>query len=115
MEGTHLLFTTLNKWLRANKLSLNFNKTNYVYFTTKRNMTVNLKRGFNNNFITKKKKKKFLGVTIDNILSSNNHIGLHVKKLSTACYIQWRPLIIIADNVINLLLLSKSVVPKHSI
>jgi hypothetical protein len=30
-------------------------------------------------------------------------------------YIQWRPLIIIADNVINRLLLSKSVVPKHSI
>ena len=29
--------------------------------------------------------------------------------------IQWRPLIIIADNVINRLLLSKSVVPKHSI
>ena len=30
-------------------------------------------------------------------------------------YIQWRPLIIIADNVINRLLLSKSVVPKHYI
>jgi hypothetical protein len=29
--------------------------------------------------------------------------------------IQWRPLIIITDNVINWLLLSKSVVPKHSI
>jgi hypothetical protein len=29
--------------------------------------------------------------------------------------VQWRPLIIIADNVINRLLLSKSVVPKHSI
>jgi hypothetical protein len=29
--------------------------------------------------------------------------------------VQWRPLIIIADNVINQLLLSKSAVPKHSI
>jgi hypothetical protein len=29
--------------------------------------------------------------------------------------IQWRPLIIIADNVINRILLSKSLVPKHSI
>jgi len=29
--------------------------------------------------------------------------------------IQWRPLIIIADNVINRLLLSKSVVPKRFI
>jgi len=29
--------------------------------------------------------------------------------------VQWTPLVIIADNVINRLLLSKSVVPKHSI
>jgi hypothetical protein len=40
-----IVFTTLNKWLRANQLSLNFNKTNYVHFTTKRNMSVNLKIG----------------------------------------------------------------------
>jgi len=36
-------------------------------------------------------------------------VGKHLSD------IQWRPLIIIADNVINRLLLSKSVVPKHSI
>jgi len=47
-----IVFTTLNKWLRANHLSLNFNKTNYVHFTTKRNMSINLKIGFNDNFIT---------------------------------------------------------------
>jgi hypothetical protein len=35
----------------------------------------------------------------------------HVIKL----LVQWRPFIIIADNVINRLLLSKSVIPKHSI
>ena len=44
-----IVFTTLNKWLRANKLSL---KTNYVHFTTKKNRSVNFKIGFNNNFIT---------------------------------------------------------------
>jgi hypothetical protein len=27
-KNIHIVFTTLNKWLRANKLSLNFNKTN---------------------------------------------------------------------------------------
>jgi hypothetical protein len=41
------IFTTLNKWLRANQLSLNFSKTNYVHFMTKRNMTSNLEIGFN--------------------------------------------------------------------
>jgi hypothetical protein len=35
--------------------------------------------------------------------------------LITKVHIQWSSLIIIAGNVINLLLLSQSVVPKHSI
>ena len=46
-----MTFKTLNKWLRANELSLNFNKTNYVHFATKRNMIIDFKIGFNNNFI----------------------------------------------------------------
>jgi hypothetical protein len=50
-------------------------------------MTVNLKIGFNNNFITNSLYTKFLGVIMDNTLSLNNHIDLLVKKLSTACYI----------------------------
>jgi hypothetical protein len=86
-KNIHIVFTTLNKWLRANHLSLNFNKTNYLHFTTKRNMTVNLKIRYNNNFITSSSYTKFLGVTKDNTLSWNNHIDLIVKKLSTACFI----------------------------
>jgi len=29
-KNIHIVFTALNKWLRANQLSLNLNKTNYV-------------------------------------------------------------------------------------
>ena len=68
-KNSHIVFTTLNTWLRANHLSLNFNKTNYVHLTTKRNMTVNLKIGFHNNFITNSSYTKFLGVTMDNTQS----------------------------------------------
>jgi len=50
-------------------------------------MSVNLKIAFNNNFITNSSYTKFLEVTINNILSWNNHIDLLVKKLSKACYI----------------------------
>ena len=39
-NNNHIVFATLNKWLRANQLPLNFHKTNYVHFTTKRNMLV---------------------------------------------------------------------------
>ena len=48
-NNIHIVFVTLNKWFRANQLSLNFNKKNYVHFTTKRNVSVDLKIGFNNN------------------------------------------------------------------
>jgi len=86
-KNIYIVFINLNKWLRANQLSLNFKKTNYVHFTTKRNMSVNLKIGFNNNFITNISYTKFLGVTMNNTLSWNNHIDLIIKKLSNACYI----------------------------
>ena len=79
-KNIYIVYTTLNKWLRANQLSLNFNKTNYVHFTTMRNMSVNLKIGFNNNFITNNSYTKFLGVTMNNTLSWNNHIDLLMKK-----------------------------------
>jgi len=50
-------------------------------------MSVNLKIGFNNNFITNSSCKKFLGVTMDNTLSWSNHIDILMKKLSMACYV----------------------------
>jgi 3-methyladenine DNA glycosylase AlkC len=50
-------------------------------------MSVNLQIGFNNNFVTNSFYTKFLGVTMNNTLSWNNHIDLLVKKLSKACYI----------------------------
>jgi len=63
-KNIYIVFTTLYKWFRANQLFLNFNKINYVHFTTKRNMTVNFKIGFNNNLITNSSYTKFLGVTM---------------------------------------------------
>jgi hypothetical protein len=82
-----MVFVTLKKWFRANQLSLNISKTNYVHFTTKRNMMVNLKIGFNHNLFINSFYTKFLGVTMDNTLSWNNHIDFLMKKLSTVCYI----------------------------
>jgi hypothetical protein len=38
-KNIFIVFTTLNKWLGVNQLSLNFNKTNYVHFTTKKNVS----------------------------------------------------------------------------
>ena len=81
------VFETLNKWFGANQLSLNFNKTHYIHFATKRNISTDLKIGYNNNFITSTSYTKFLGVMMDKTLSWNNHIELLINKLSMACYI----------------------------
>jgi len=37
-KNISIVFITLNKWLGANPLFLNFNNTNYAQFTTKRKM-----------------------------------------------------------------------------
>jgi hypothetical protein len=50
-------------------------------------MLVDLEIGFKNNFFTYSSYTKFLGVTMGNTLSWNNHIHLLMKKLSTDCYI----------------------------
>jgi len=39
-------------------------------------MSINLKIGFNNNFITNSSYTTFLGVTMNNTLSWNNHVDL---------------------------------------
>ena len=72
---------------RANELALNFNKTNYIHFATKRNMSANLKIGLNNNLIPNSSYIKFLGFLMHLTLSWKNNIDLLMKKFSTACYI----------------------------
>ena len=86
-KNIYNVFETLNKWLIANELSLKFNETKFVHFATKRNMTVNLKIGFNNKLITNSTHTNVLGMTMNNTLSWNNHTDSIVKKLSTACYL----------------------------
>jgi len=64
----------------------NFNKTNYLHFTTRRNMSVNITMGLNNNFITNISNTKFPGVKMDNTFSWNIQIDLFMTKFSTSCY-----------------------------
>jgi hypothetical protein len=65
----HIVFVTLNKQFKANQLLQHFNETNYMHFTTMRNMSVTLKTDFNNNLITNSCYAKFLGVMMNNNLS----------------------------------------------
>ena len=68
-------------WIKANKLSLNLSKTNYMLFSN----TINNLPGpitINNTDINKVQSMKFLGVHIDCKLSWKNHINQMCKVIS---------------------------------
>lgn len=73
-------------WFKANLLSLHFDKTQYLQFTTKSNMINYTKIGYDNKSITNTFHTKFLGLIIDNTLSSKDHTDLLTNKLSSICY-----------------------------
>ena len=66
---------------------LKFHKTNYVHFTTKKNMSANLKMGFHKILSPIAPTKKFLGLRMNNTLSWSNHIDWLMEKLIRATYI----------------------------
>ena len=66
-------FRKVMKWINANKLSLNLQKTNYILFSN----PVNILPGevaFNNNPIEKVTSTKFLGIYIDEKLNWKTHV-----------------------------------------
>ena len=66
-------------WVKANKLSLNVEKTNFMFFTPKcfpRNMDHLL---INGNRISEVNETKFLGVIFDNELNWSPHI-MHISN-----------------------------------
>jgi hypothetical protein len=80
-------FEIINKWFRANKLSLNLNKTHYVQYKTKAIMPDIFAISYNNTFINSTLSTKFLGVIVDGALIWKNETDLLMKKLSKACYV----------------------------
>jgi hypothetical protein len=76
----------INKWFVVNSLSLNFNKTKYMHFSS----IPNIKSSINVNYwdiqINSTCNIKFLGLIIDSSLSWKDHINHLVMKLSAASY-----------------------------
>jgi hypothetical protein len=93
---TDSLISTMNielnhlyTWLKANRLSLNVNKTHYMIFKTKNK---GIPRPLsplmiNGEMITEVTHTKFLGVVIDSNLNWNQHICHVEKKIAKGCAI----------------------------
>jgi len=85
----NVLQTTVNRdlckidhWLRANKLSLNYNKTNVMLLTSRKHNPASFEVIINKHNISPEDNLKYLGVLLDNELSWKPH----VQKVKTrAC------------------------------
>jgi len=71
-----LLMTQLHQWFKSNKLTLNAEKSNFVVFRSKRKNLTNIpdQLQFENQKIDRKNSVKYLGVTLDEHLTWNEHI-----------------------------------------
>ena len=79
-------FQDINTWFKVNLLTLNLNKTQYLEFRTKNYYNVNTQIKYDQECITSASEIKFLGLTIDDILSWKQHIEQVLNKMCTACY-----------------------------
>jgi hypothetical protein len=69
ISDTTTVFEYLNKWFTAISLSLNFDKTHLIQFTTKSGPQINLDVSYANKTIFKAHDTKFLGLLTDSTLS----------------------------------------------
>jgi len=88
----NVLQTTVNlelckfdHWLRANKLSLNYNKTNFMLLTSRKHSPASFKVIINNHNISPEDNLKYLGVLLDIKLSWKPHVQRVKTQLSRAC------------------------------
>jgi len=81
------IFGVINNWFKANKLILNYNKTNYLQFNTKNSWDYEVKPNYQGNYINSSSNTKFLGLTIDDSLSWKAHIDQMMSKLNTTCFV----------------------------
>ena len=81
----------IGSWMRANKLSLNIDKTDYVIFHSRhKKSSYDISLLLDNKCITRKTRVKFLGVFLDENLTWKPHINHVCKKISKSIGIIYR-------------------------
>jgi hypothetical protein len=68
------VFARLKKRIKANKLTLNFDKTNFMKFCTNNKTGVNLNMGYDEKTIEEVETTKFLGLQVVSNLNWKTHI-----------------------------------------
>ena len=78
--------TEITDWFQSNLLTLNYNKTTFLQFLTKKNKEIKIQITASNSIITNISSTKFLGLILDSTLSWNDQIIALTSKLNKACY-----------------------------
>jgi len=79
----------IHEWFNANLISLNWEKTHFMHFTTKNNFLSDFDIIYKDKKLTIADSIKFLGLTLDNLLSWRKHIEAIIPKLSAATFAMW--------------------------
>ena len=89
ISTTKVIMTQLTNWFRANKLTLNADKSSFTIFKSSQKNITNQpdKIKFHNQEICRTSHIKFLGVIIDENLTWNNHINELCNKLKRLFHI----------------------------
>ena len=73
-DEIEIVFQKINKCLQANSLTLNFNKTNFIQFSTKHLETTQAHIIYEDKYIQNTNNSNFLGLIVDNALSWQLHL-----------------------------------------
>ena len=101
----------LSNWYMANKLSLNAAKSQYVLFKNNRPIENNYQILMNNEIIKQTKTAKFLGITIDEGMTWQEHIHSCKKRASSGLYALNSAKKILSES--NLKILYHSLIHPH--
>jgi hypothetical protein len=80
------LYEDINKWFRNNQLNLNATKTYFLEFRPSNQPLDNKQTHYNYKYVANVTQIKFLGLTLDDKLSWNQHIDRIINKLSSITY-----------------------------
>jgi hypothetical protein len=85
-NNVNKIFQDINRWFDTNLLSLNLDETHYMQFRNKNSSPIELNIGHGNKKMANTCTTKFLGLTLENMLSWKTHIATIVPKLNSATF-----------------------------
>ena len=83
----HLTMLEINCWFWSNLLTLNYDKTHFLQFLTKKHNEMQQQVVIPNSIITNTNSTKLLGLIIDSTLSWKDHVTELTPKLNKTCYV----------------------------